>query len=388
MSESQISLRVLVVDDEEGMRLGVARVIRGCTVELPGLPDKIVFELSSASSGEEALELIAQSKPDILLLDHKMAGLTGLEVLERIGGEDSGILTIMITAYASLETAILATKRGAYDFLAKPFTPEDLRGTLHKAVKHLMLQRQAKTLAEEKRRIRFEFISVLAHELKSPLAAVEGYLNLLADRTLGEQLGPYDEMIRRSQLRMEGMRKLIFDLLDLTRIESGMKCRTWETVDVSALARSCMDAQEPEARKRNIRFEFASPGAIDMSADRGELEILLNNLISNAVKYNRDEGLVSVALRADEKAVTLTVADTGIGMTEEEQGKLFVDFVRIRNEKTHNILGSGLGLSTARKLARMYMGDITVQSTPGVGSTFTVTLGRRTSVDTSNAVAN
>lgn len=388
MSETQIPLRVLVVDDEEGMRLGVARVIRGFTIDLPNEQGRVVFELSNASSGEEALERIETSKPDILLLDHKMSGISGLDVLERIGGEDGGVLTIMLTAYASLETAILATKRGAYDFLAKPFTPEDLRGTLRKAVKHLMLQRQARQLAEEKRRIRFEFISVLAHEMKAPLAAVEGYLNLLAERTLGDQLPPYDDMIRRCQVRMEGMRKLIFDLLDMTRIESGLKKRTWEEVDVVALARACMDAFLPEAQKHDIRLDFDAPEQAVMSADRGELEILLNNLISNAVKYNRDGGVVGVAVRADEQTVTLTIADTGIGMTAEEQGRLFEDFVRIRNEKTHNILGSGLGLSTARKLARMYTGDITVQSTPGVGSTFTVTLGRRTSADTSDAVTN
>lgn len=388
MSETQIPLRVLVVDDEEGMRLGVARVIRGFTIDLPNEQGRVVFELSNASSGEEALERIETSRPDILLLDHKMSGISGLDVLERIGGEDGGVLTIMLTAYASLETAILATKRGAYDFLAKPFTPEDLRGTLRKAVKHLMLQRQARQLAEEKRRIRFEFISVLAHEMKAPLAAVEGYLNLLAERTLGDQLPPYDDMIRRCQVRMEGMRKLIFDLLDMTRIESGLKKRTWEEVDVVALARACMDAFLPEAQKHDIRLDFDAPEQAVMSADRGELEILLNNLISNAVKYNRDGGVVGVAVRADEQTVTLTIADTGIGMTAEEQGRLFEDFVRIRNEKTHNILGSGLGLSTARKLARMYTGDITVQSTPGVGSTFTVTLGRRTSADTSDAVTN
>jgi len=388
MNETQIPLRVLVVDDEEGMRLGVARVIRGFTIDLPNEQGRVVFELSNASSGEEAMERIETTKPDILLLDHKMSGISGLDVLERIGGEDGGVLTIMLTAYASLETAILATKRGAYDFLAKPFTPEDLRGTLRKAVKHLMLQRQARRLAEEKRRIRFEFISVLTHEMKAPLAAVEGYLNLLAERTLGDQLPPYDDMIHRCRVRMEGMRKLIFDLLDMTRIESGLKKRTWEEVDVAAVARACMDVFLPEAQKRDIRLDFDAPEQVVMSADRGELEILLNNLISNAVKYNRDGGVVGVAVRADERTVTLTIADTGIGMTAEEQGRLFEDFVRIRNEKTHNILGSGLGLSTARKLARMYLGDITVQSTPGVGSTFTVTLGRRTSADTSDAVTN
>ncbi|MBN1554864.1 MAG: response regulator [Phycisphaerae bacterium] len=390
MTETKTSLRVLVVDDEEGMRLGVARVIQGFTIDLPNGQGKVVFSLFHASSGEEALETIAASRPDILLLDHKMNGMSGMDVLERIGGEDSGILTIMITAYASLETAILATKRGAYDFLAKPFTPEDLRGTLRKAVKHLMLQRQARQLAEEKRRCRFEFISVLAHELKAPLAAVEGYLNLLADRTNGEELSAYDDMIRRCSLRMEGMRNLIFELLDMTRIESGLKKRTWETVDVVALARTSTETFLPQAQARRIRIDIDAPETLTMSADRGELEILLNNLISNAVKYNRDGGTVTVTLRADENHVTLAVADTGIGLSAEEQDRLFEDFARIKNDKTRNILGSGLGLSTARKLAKLYEGDITVESQPDQGSTFTAVLGRNTQPETpaTDAVTN
>ena len=96
---------------------------------------------------------------------------------------------IMITAYASLETAVTATRRGAYDFLAKPFTPEELRGAVRKAARHLILQRQARRLAEEKRQVRFQFISVLAHEMKAPIAAIEGYLQMIRERALGESLG-------------------------------------------------------------------------------------------------------------------------------------------------------------------------------------------------------
>ena len=111
-----------------------------------------------------------------------------------------------------------------------------------------------------------------------------------------------------------------------------------------------------------------------MTADRGEIEIILNNLVSNAVKYNRDGGRVDVTLAREGPAVTIRVADTGIGMTQEEAAKLFADFVRIKNAKTRNILGSGLGLSTVKKLAMLYHGDVRVESQPGVGSTFTVVL--------------
>jgi signal transduction histidine kinase len=111
-----------------------------------------------------------------------------------------------------------------------------------------------------------------------------------------------------------------------------------------------------------------------MIADPDELEIVLNNLVSNAVKYNRDGGSVTVALAREGDTVRITVADTGIGMTPEESAKLFTEFVRIKNEDTIKILGSGLGLSTVRKLAQMYGGDASVKSERGSGSIFTVIL--------------
>jgi signal transduction histidine kinase len=113
-----------------------------------------------------------------------------------------------------------------------------------------------------------------------------------------------------------------------------------------------------------------------MTADAGELEIILNNLISNAVKYNRDNGRVDIRIVPEENRVVLSVSDTGIGLASEEAERLFNDFVRIKNEKTKNILGSGLGLSIVKKLAQLYGGEVSVASRPDEGSTFTVTLNR------------
>ena len=215
------SLRVLVTDDEMGMRLGVVRTLRDFVVHVADVNEDVAFLVDQAESGEEALEKIARQPPDILLLDHKMPGISGLEVLDRIVDVHTDMLTIMITAYASIETAVSATKRGAYDFLAKPFTPDELKSTIRKAAARLILAKQARKLAEEKQRVRFEFIRVLAHELKAPLNAVTGYLELIQKHSQGDRVADYDEMIGRSLHRIEGMNKLIHDLLDLTRIESG-----------------------------------------------------------------------------------------------------------------------------------------------------------------------
>ncbi len=381
------TLKVLVVDDEPGIRLGVVRVLRTYHPRLQDVEGEIHFELDQAESGEAALEKLAVALPDLLLLDHKLPGISGLEVLERVRATWPNLLVVMITAYATIETAVSATKRGAHDFLAKPFTPEELKSTVYKASKHLMLQREARRLAAEKRQVRFQFISVLAHELKAPLAAVEGYLQLLKEGVVPPGSEKSTEIMGRSLSRIEGMRKLIGDILDLTRIESGQKTRELVEVDVSAVAQRAIETATPAAVARGISVELAVPGAVRMLADVSELEIVLNNLVSNAVKYNRDGGKVTVHVEPLDGGARIEVADTGIGMSEEEQAKLFGEFVRIKNAKTRNILGSGLGLSIVKKLASLYDGHVAVASQPDVGSTFTVTLKGHGSHDSAGASA-
>lgn len=368
------TLRILVADDEPGMRAGVARALRDFTVSLPDVNVDVCFEVEQAESGEQTLEKVAARPPHILLLDYKLPGISGLEVLDRLQGHRGEILTIMITAYASLDTAVSAIKRGAYDFLAKPFTPEELKNTIRKTAGRLILAQQARKLAQEKRQVRFQLTSVLAHELKAPLAAVEGYLRIIRDRSAGADEAAYRRMLERSLIRTEGMRKLIGDLLDMTRIESGRKRRDFADVAVADVARMAIETATPEAASRRITIALDAEPPVTMKADRGELEIILNNLVSNAVKYNRDGGSVRVAVRREGGAVVIAVSDTGIGMTKDDAARLFGEFVRIKTEKTRDILGSGLGLSIVRKLAILYGGDVSVTSEPDVGSAFTVVL--------------
>ncbi len=167
--------KVLVVDDEPGMRSGVCRALRDFTVRLPDINGPVAFDVDQASSGEEAMEKIGAGAPDILLLDHKLPGISGLEVLEHIApSQHEDMLTVMITAYASLETAISATKRGAYDFLAKPFTPEETPQHRAKGRRAADPRAAGAKLAQEKRQVRFQFISVLAHAARSAAVGDRG----------------------------------------------------------------------------------------------------------------------------------------------------------------------------------------------------------------------
>ncbi|MFA5293352.1 MAG: ATP-binding protein [Phycisphaerae bacterium] len=368
--------KVLVVDDEAGMRSGVARVLNDYSINLPEIKSEVRFEVIEAVSAESGLEMIESQHPDILFLDHKLPGMSGLELLSKIAEKKIDVLTVMITAYASLEAAVEATKNGAYDFLAKPFSPGELKHMIRKAAGRIIYKRQAKNLSEEKKRVRFQFISVLAHELKSPLAAIQGYLNIVNDRVLGNELGAYDNVINRSLIRLEGMKKLIFDLLDMTRIESEQKKRDFTDINLCELAKKSVETCILTAKERNIAVNLEVKNDLTMKGDVFEIEIILNNLISNAIKYNNDSGKVDINISTNRERIVIKVSDTGIGMKEEEINKLFKDFVRIKNEKTRNILGSGLGLSTVRKLAELYNGKVTVESEFSKGSTFTVELLR------------
>lgn len=367
-------LDVLVVDDEAGMRTGAERSLEGFSVALPDFNETVSFTVRAAATGGEALAALKAKTPDIVLLDYKLPDMTGIDVLETVP-EPRNFLTIMITAFASLEVAVTATKRGAFDFLAKPFTPEELRATVQKAARHIYLHRKARRLEEEKKQVRFEFISVLAHELKSPLAAVEGYMHLMKERLKGPELEAYDSMVERSVIRIGGMRKLVTDLLDLTRLESGKKKRSIEPVDLVKTAGLAMEAVAPLAAKKGVTLELKAPPELIVSADAGEMDMIVSNLLTNAVKYNKDGGKAVLQLeRQAPGAALLRCSDTGIGMTEEELGKLFGEFVRMKNEHTRSIDGSGLGLSILKKVVKLYGGEVKVSSKYGEGTCFELTL--------------
>jgi two-component system, sensor histidine kinase and response regulator len=369
-----ITLNVLAVDDEAGMRSGIVRSLDHFEVELPEAQETIQFKVEEASTGEDAVALIQKAAPDILLLDYKLPGISGIDVLNQTVQQQDDMLTIMITAYASINTAITATRKGAYDFLPKPFTPRDLKHSVRKAATRLVLARKAKALEAANKRVRFEFTRVLGHELKAPIAAVSGYLYLLRDHILGDDVGAYDDAVNRSLKRLDQMRKLIVDLLDMTRLESGEKVRDMEWLDMQEVVASALELVETGAARRSITLAQEGAEGVRIWADRGELDMMLNNLVSNAVKYNRDNGSVTVALCVGEDGLNIDVIDTGIGMTPEDVDKLFGEFVRIKTDQTRNILGSGLGLSILKRLASLYGGEISVASEPDVGSTFSMRL--------------
>jgi two-component system, sensor histidine kinase and response regulator len=368
------TLNVFLVDDEPGILMGMESILSEYEIFVQNIGVKVNFNISSFEDGESFLNALNESKPDIVLLDCKLPGINGMDILENQLSKRDDILTIVVTAYATLETAIRATKLGAYDFLAKPFTPEELRYTVRKASNNVILTNHTKKLVAEKRQIRFQFISVLAHELKSPLNAVDGYLDIINNRMLGDNIEDYEKMISRSIKRIDGMRKLIHDILDLTKIESGQKKREIDSINLVEIANNAIENSIFKAKEMGVNIELNSPDELFFEGDMGEMQIIFNNLISNGVKYNKQNGNLNILMEKQNGFIVLKVKDSGIGMEKADVDRLFNEFVRIKNSKTKNIEGSGLGLSIVKKLAVQYGGDAICKSVPEQGSLFIITL--------------
>ncbi|OHB55987.1 MAG: hypothetical protein A2Y07_06290 [Planctomycetes bacterium GWF2_50_10] len=219
----------------------------------------------------------------------------------------------------------------------------------------------------------FGILAVAAHELKAPLSAVQVYLELMKTRAAGDDIAAYDHILGRSLIRLETMRQLILDIIELARIEAGRR-PDFKRVDVAMLAAKVISDFGDIARADDIHIELKTSGHAYINASIPEIEIILNNLVSNAIKYNKSSGKVTVSVRTMNGSVIIEVTDTGIGIAAEDMDQIFTEFSRIKNDKTVAIEGTGLGLAIVRKITQVYNGSITVRSEPGNGSTFTVVL--------------
>lgn len=367
-------LKVLIVDDEPGIRSGVTRILSKFRVTYPFMDQDYTYKVLEAETGEEGLELIDMEKPDIVLLDNKLPGISGVEVLEHIKKKRYDIVVAMITSYASLDIAVRATRDGATDFIPKPFTPQELKSSIENITKQQYLKRITSRMKDEGKKIRYQFLSVLSHELKSPLNAVEGYLNMMRDKDAGDNINEYMDMIERSIHRIQGMRSLIMDLLDFTKIRLEVKKDKVVEIDPVSLVKQCVETINPLAIQKDIDISIQSKSDVLLKADIEDISIIFNNLLSNAVKYNKEGGKVNISIDKAGNDAVIKVIDTGIGINKEDQKMLFDDFVRIKNDKTRNITGSGLGLSIVKKITDLYGGSVSVDSIPDEGSTFTLRL--------------
>lgn len=367
-------LNILVVDDEPGIRAGVKRILEKFEVDYPFMDEPIGFNVVEAETGEIAIDFLKNEKFDIVLLDNKLPGIQGINVLEFINQNAIDSKVVMITSYASLELAVKATKDGAIDFVPKPFTPQELRSSVENITKQLFLKKMTTKLNQAGKQIRFQFLSLLSHELKAPVNAVEAYLKMIKEKKMGDNVNDYIPIIERSLERLNSMKNMILDLLDFTKVESGQTAKNIQNVDLLESLKLCIATVKPLAIQKEIKISLCSENPVIYKIDQTDIEIVFNNLLSNAIKYNKDGGSVECCVKEDDKNITIVIKDTGIGISEEDQKKLFNEFVRIKNEFTQNISGSGLGLSIVKKILSNYNAEIKLESEINVGTKVIITL--------------
>lgn len=356
--------RVVVVDDDEVMLLSCREIL-----------GRAGYEVETFDRGESGLERVRGAPPPVLIVDLKMPGLDGFEVIRQVRSCAPDVVIVVITGYATIATAVDAMKVGAWDFVPKPFTPEELRVIVQRGFERWLLAREAERLRREKEAAERRFLTFVSHQLKTPLVAVKQYLDVLVHPSSGQIPQQALQWVTRSQARLTEMLALIHDWLALSRIERGETCRRDLTSDLCAVVARVIEEAGPAADVAGVRLVSAlPPEGLPVRGDDLALRVLVENLVSNAVKYNVPGGLVEVLGRREGSSVVLEVRDTGIGIPAEAIPRLGEEFFRVRDERARDVQGTGLGLAICRRVVAELGGKMAIESTPGAGSRFRVTL--------------
>lgn len=355
--------KILIIDDEEV-------VLDSCTLILEGSGYPIV----TAMDGTQGLDLVREVQPDLVFVDLKMPGISGLEVLERIRAIDPHIVTIVITGFATVSSAVDAMKRGAYDFLPKPFTPDEFRLIVQRGFEKRRLVLEAVTLRREKEVLREQFAAIISHEVRSPLGAIQQSLMALQmelqDRLEVEQM----KRLQRLQSRIDDLLRLVSTWLRVMSVDAARLRETFRLVSVAAVVSKAVESVQPQAVRKEIEITTSvEPPSSVVNGDEGTLVEALVNLLGNAVKYSRAGGRVQIQSQVQQDSLVVSVADAGIGIPADELPYIFEDFY---TGKTGQVVekSTGLGLAITRRIVQAHDGTITADSEPGRGSTFTIHL--------------
>lgn len=215
-------------------------------------------------------------------------------------------------------------------------------------------------------------VASVSHELRTPLTSILGFMELaLDDETLRAQTRDRLDIALKNA---ERLLVLVGDILSAASDSDQVMVMEFATCDVESITRAAMQAQQVAAEQRGIGMTLQCEGSSIVRADPSRIRQVIDNLISNAIKYNRDHGSVSILLRERPEEFEFQVSDTGAGLTELEQARLFDKFYRSESARKSKVIGSGLGLNISREIMRKHGGDLTVASFPGVGTTFTAVL--------------
>ncbi|MCX7149869.1 MAG: response regulator [Rhodocyclales bacterium] len=380
------------------------------------------YRVKIANSGEKALQIAASdSPPDLILLDIMMPGMDGYEVCERLKHDPktAGIPVIFLTAKAEATDEKKGLELGAVDYITKPISPplvmarvknhlalkatndflRDQNSFLEQEVarrtKEVMASRDlaAKNLQlEDASRMKSEFLANMSHELRTPLNAIIGFSEMLRDGLLGDLSPQQKESVNDIFTSGNHLLSLINDILDLSKVEAGKMTLELDPLQPAALVAAGLQVVREQAITQRVHLiADVAEGLGEVMLDGRKVKQILYNLLSNAVKFTPEGGEVRVAARRVERQalpdegfehyLELAVSDSGIGISSEDQARLFRPFTQIDSTLARRYEGTGLGLAMVKQLTELHGGAVTLLSTPKEGSTFTVWLPWREAPD-------
>ncbi len=354
--------------DTKGVILVVDDTPANVTILVDLLQDE-GYTIHEARDGQAALDLVPTLAPDLILMDINMPGLNGFETCRHLKGNPAtqSIPVVFISAWGELDDKINGFKAGGIDYITRPFQIEEVVARVRTHVTVAQQHRQIQTLS----RLKDQLVRTVSHDLKNPLTGVRGYVDLALEEDDPVERQRMLVLVRRSADRMY---RLISNLLDLTRIEEGLQLEPRPML-VSKLIQDTLNDFEVQAQARQIQMVMEIPeGDFSITVDPLRMGQVLANLLSNGLKYAREQGRVVVRAELIEMRLHLSIIDDGVGIPLEVQTRLFELFYRAPTNANRKIEGTGLGLSIAKGIVEQHGGSIEVRSIPNEGTTFEVIL--------------
>jgi two-component system sensor histidine kinase/response regulator len=389
--------KILVIDDEP--------IIRRRLKNLLELDNHNVLTAENGKNGLNIFkkELKSRKKIEIVLVDIKMPGMDGIEVLKQLKEMARETEVILITGHGGVETAIKAMREGAYSYIQKPIEYEQLEIDISRALEKQELEKKlnlyvknlekaydgakreidarkkaeeelskAKEEAEQANSAKNIFLAVMSHELRTPLNAVIGFCRLLDKTTLDEKQQDYLKTIKESG---EVLLELINDILDISKIEAGELILENTTFDLQSLIKSILKITQLKLKGKQVKLLNSIQQNMPrfFSGDPTRIRQILFNLLNNAIKFT-EKGQIEFHVKYHKPEIIFSIKDTGIGIPKEKQEAIFNAFTQADTSTTRQYGGSGLGLSISKALVEKMGGIIQLKTGQDKGSLFTVTL--------------
>jgi signal transduction histidine kinase len=366
-----MSGKILVVDDDANMRESISD-----NLEVAG------FSVHQAASGAQALAAVKREFFDVILMDYNLTDATGIEVIKSIRALNAESQILMLTAHASLDTAVKAIQESVTDFLSKPVDFDKLKHSINAALNKLRLEQENKRLINDLKKaneelshfsqMKSKFLSMSSHDLSNSLMTLQVSFEMLS-----QTITPDADQLKRMTYISNGISqiaRLIEDLVDWASIEQGKFRLEPAAFAPGTMVEEAIIGPQARAQARGISLSTElEPGLPEVAADKRRIAQVLNNLLENAIRHTPRGGRITVLVGRGASEVRIAVRDTGEGIAEEDLQKIFQSFYQGSGQSGGGRLG--LGLSIAKEIVESHKGRLWVESPGrGQGATFVFTV--------------